>query len=558
MEQTGKPLQKTAEWIALENHYDKIRDIHLRDLFDKDPERFSRFSRSFPGFLVDFSKNRLNNKTLSLLLDLAKRAGVEKARDLMFQGAAINWTEKRPALHPALRNRSDSPMGPKDQDVMPEVTATLDRMKAFAEGVRTGKLKGSSGKRFRTVVNIGIGGSHLGPEMITRALHSYGQPKRGKGIAVRFLANIDPTAFKETVEELNPQETLFIVSSKSFTTTETLTNARSAWEWAEKSLGEKTGHHFAGVTAQVERAREWGIDPERVFPLWEWVGGRYSWASAIGLCVACRIGFDHFEELLQGAHEMDRHFQEAPLEENIPVLMAMIGIWYRNFFNTQTQAILPYSHALGAFPAFVQQLDMESNGKSIDLNGERVRYQTGPVVWGESGTLNQHSFFQLLHQGKFLVPADFIGFVEPLEEASESHGELMAHFFAQSQALMLGRNPKEVKKDLLAREMSPKEIAPLLPHRTFRGNRPSTTLLIDQLTPRNLGALIALYEMKVFVQGIIWRINSFDQWGVELGKQLAEKILNEGSLVANNGGADLSHHDPSTRGLLQHFAQHLE
>ena len=550
----------SPSWLALLAHRERIRSTPIRDLFAADTERFARFSRtiparshSAPGLLFDFSKNRITSETLTLLLDLARASRVEAARDALFAGEAINWTEDRPVLHTALRNRSNRPVMVAGRNVMPKVNRTLERMESFSRAVRSAGMAGGATWTIRTVVNIGIGGSHLGPEMICEALSA----SVADGPAVRFVANVDGHAFAEATRGLNPRETLFIISSKTFTTRETMRNAASARTWFLANGGEpeRLKHHFAAVTANHAAAEAFGIDPAWIFPMWNWVGGRYSWCSAIGLPVACRIGFAHFSALLDGAHALDNHFRSAPLAENMPVLMALIGLWNRNLLGAGSLAILPYAEALHRFPAFLQQAEMESNGKRIDRRGAVVGHDTCPVIWGEPGTNGQHSFFQMLHQGTTVIPADFIGFVQAppvsgLSGGDKHHVELMANFFAQSEALMVGRSEAAARQEMARAGLAPERIDALLPHRVFPGNRPSNTLLLDRLTPYALGMLIALYEMKIFVQGVLWGINSFDQWGVELGKNLARRIRTE---IDAGPGADLSGHDGSTRGLLDYF-----
>ncbi|MEO5349160.1 MAG: glucose-6-phosphate isomerase [Magnetococcus sp. YQC-3] len=536
---------------ALERHYQQIRETPLRDLFDRDPDRFARFSCTFQDLLLDYSKNRLTPDTLPLLLDLARAVGLERARDALFAGEACNWTERRPVLHPALRNRGDRPVWVDGRDVMPEIRRELERMRDFSERFRARAVLGASGKPLEVLVNIGIGGSHLGPEMIIQALRPYGE----SGPEVRFLANMDGSSFHDAVRGLDPERTLFVVASKTFATRETLVNAHSARRWLQQGgIAERETHlHFVTVTACPEKARAFGADPERNFAIWEWVGGRYSWCSAIGLSVAVRIGFDHFVQLLEGAHGMDRHFCTAPLEENMPVIMGVLGFWNGRFLGAETQAILPYDHSLRRFPAFLQQCDMESNGKRVNRGGVVVDYPTGPIVWGEAGSNAQHSFFQLLHQGTHTVPVDFIGCSNSHHPIGEHHWELMANFFAQSEALMRGRTAGEVEADLRASGYGPEEVAMMLPHRIFPGNQPSNTLLLRKLTPFNLGMLIALYEMKIYVQGVLWGINSFDQWGVELGKTVAQRILESFRQMRVGAEVDLSRHDASTQNLMRHF-----
>ncbi len=552
---SGKTLPQTAEWQALQKHYEKIKDAQMREMFAKDPERFNKFSLKYENMLFDYSKNRINEETMKLLVDLAKASGIEEAREKMFTGEKINWTEGRAVLHTALRNRSNKPVYVDGKDVMPEVNAVLAKMKAFCAKVRSGEWKGFTGKKIKNVVNIGIGGSDLGPVMITEALKHYAD-----GPEVYFVSNVDGTDFVETTKNLEPEETLFIVASKTFTTQETMTNAHTAREWLLKKLGEQkaVAYHFVALSTNKEEVEKFGINPDNMFEFWNWVGGRYSSWSAIGLSIALSIGFDKFEELLSGAHAMDNHFRTAPLEKNMPVIMALLGVWYNNFFNAASVAILPYDQYLHRFAAYFQQGDMESNGKYVDREGNQVNYQTGPIIWGEPGTNGQHAFYQLIHQGTKLIPADFIGFVNSHNKVGDHHVKLMANFFAQTEALMKGKNEEEVKADFAKDGITGERAEMLLPHKIFKGNRPTNSILIDKLTPYNLGMLVALYEMKIFVQGIIWRVNSFDQWGVELGKILAKKILKEENELLEGKKVDLSTHDSSTSGLLKYFADHSE
>jgi glucose-6-phosphate isomerase len=546
----GTPLTETEPWKALEAHFQEIGQVHMRELFAADPERFNHFSLELDGLLFDFSKNRIDETTVDLLADLARASGVPEAARAMFTGEKINWTEDRAVLHVALRNRAGSPIEVDGEDVMPEVNAVLQKMKAFSEAVRSGQWLGFTGRPITSVVNIGIGGSDLGPAMICEALTPYCD-----GPQIRFISNVDATDFVEKTRGLDPAETLFVVASKTFTTQETMTNANTARRWLVESLGgdAAVANHFVALSTNHEAVEAFGIDPDCIFEFWDWVGGRYSSWSAIGLTVALAIGFDRFTELLEGAHAVDRHFMEAPLEENIPVLMAMLGIWYRNFFGASTRAVLPYDQYLRRFPAYLQQGDMESNGKSVDREGNRVGYQTGAVVWGEPGTNGQHAFYQLIHQGTELVPCDFIGVVNSHNPIGDHHRKLVANCFAQSEALMVGRTAAEVIQELLVRGFDKEEARALAPHKIFDGNRPTNTFLLDRVTPRSLGMLLALYEHEFFVQGVVWRVNSFDQWGVELGKVLAGKILGETKSLFTNGDADLSHHDASTCALIERF-----
>lgn len=551
----GSKLEQTAEWQKLEKHYQQIKDSHMRDLFAADPDRFTKFSIGLGEMLFDFSKHRISEETLSLLVDLAEASGVSEATESMYAGKKINWTENRAVLHIALRNRSNKPIIVDGADVMPEIQTVLARMKDFSDRVRSGKWLGFTGKKIRHVVNIGIGGSDLGPVMVTEALKHYAD-----GPELRFVSNIDGTDFTEKTKGLNPEETLFIVASKTFTTQETMTNAHTAREWLLKALGKQTAvaSHFVALSTNRVAVEAFGINADNMFGFWDWVGGRYSLWSAIGLPIALSIGFSRFEELLAGAHEMDKHFLETPLRKNVPVLMALLGIWYNNFFGAESMAILPYDQYLHRFAAYFQQGDMESNGKTVDRDGNATGYQTGPVIWGEPGTNGQHAFYQLIHQGSKLIPADFIGCINSHNPTGDHHVKLMANFFAQTEALMKGKTAKEVQEDLLRGKVSEDEAAMLLPHKVFSGNRPTTSILINKLTPFNLGMLLAAYEMKIFTQGVIWRVNSFDQWGVELGKVLAQKILKEEEALLAGTKTDLSGHDSSTIGLLRHFVAKAE
>jgi len=548
---TGKTLTQCKEWQDLASHHEKIKNLHMRDMFAMDATRFEKFSLQFGDLLFDYSKHRITEETMCLLVKLAQAAGVKEAAEAMFSGQKINWTENRAVLHIALRNRSNTPIMVDGKDVMPEVNAVLTKMKKFCERVRSGEWKGFTGKKIRYVVNIGIGGSDLGPVMITEALKHYAD-----GPQPRFVSNVDGTDFAEKTRDLPPEETLFIVASKTFTTQETMTNAHTAREWLLKKLGDEkaVASHFVALSTNKKAVEAFGIDSANMFEFWDWVGGRYSSWSAIGLPVALVIGFERFEELLAGAHALDQHFLTTPYEKNLPVIMALLGIWYNNFFGAESMAILPYDQYLHRFAAYFQQGDMESNGKYVDREGNSVDYQTGPIIWGEPGTNGQHAFYQLIHQGKKLIPADFIGCVASHNPIGDHHRKLMANFFAQTEALMKGKTAHEVREDLERSGVSAEQQKMLLPHKVFTGNRPTSSLLLTRLTPHNLGLLTALYEMKIFVQGIIWRINSFDQWGVELGKVLAQKILAEEESLLAGKEVNLSAHDSSTAGLLRHFA----
>ncbi len=551
----GGSLTASSEWKALSAHYEKIKDRHMRDMFVSDPDRFKKFSIELGDMLIDYSKHRIDGETMRLLFDLAGASGVKEAAAAMFSGKTINWTEGRAVLHSALRNRSNTPVIVDGVDVMPEVNAVLEKMKSFCQRVRSGDWCGFTGKKIRYVVNIGIGGSDLGPVMICEALKHYAD-----GPVVRFVSNVDGTDFVEKTKGLNPEETLFIVASKTFTTQETMTNAVTARDWLLKTLGDKkaVASHFVALSTNKDAVEAFGIDPANMFEFWDWVGGRYSSWSAIGLSIALSVGFTRFEELLAGAHALDKHFAEAPLEKNVPVILALLGVWYNNFFGAESMAILPYDQYLHRFAAYFQQGDMESNGKYVDREGRSVDYQTGPIIWGEPGTNGQHAFYQLIHQGTKLIPADFIGCIRSHNPVGDHHVKLMANFFAQTEALMKGKTEAGVREDLAREKTAAEKAAMLLPHKVFSGNRPTTSILIKELTPYNLGMLIALYEMKIFVQGIIWRINSFDQWGVELGKVLAKTILKEEEELLQGRQVDLKHHDTSTAGLLQHFVKYSQ
>jgi len=533
------PLTSRTEWKALAAHHETMRGVHLRELFAKDPQRGERLVAEAAGLYLDYSKQRVTDETLRLLLDLARACGVRARVDAMFAGEKINVTEGRAVLHVALRAPRGTRIVVDGEDVVPGVHAVLDRMAEFAGRVRGGAWTGFTGRPIRNIVNIGIGGSDLGPAMATDALRWYRDPR----LTLRFVSNVDGADFVAATHGLDPAETLFIVSSKTFTTIETLTNARTARAWCVRALGDEraVAKHFVAVSTAESEVRKFGIDPANMFTFWDWVGGRYSMWSAIGLSLMAAIGPERFRELLAGAHAMDGHFRTAPFERNLPVVLALLGIWYDDFFRAETQAVLPYSHDLGRLPAYLQQLDMESNGKHVDLDGRPVDYQTGPVVWGQPGTNGQHAYFQLLHQGTKLVPCDFIGFLRDLDDVGEHHPLLVANLFAQTEALAFGKTAEQV-----AAEGVP---AFQVPHRTFEGNRPSNTILAERLTPAVLGALVALYEHKVFVQGAIWRVNSFDQWGVELGKALATRIAPE--LTARD--EPRLTHDSSTNALIRRF-----
>jgi glucose-6-phosphate isomerase len=538
---TLTPLTQRPEWKALEAHYQSIRATHLRTLFHDDPRRGERFALDALGVYLDYSKNRVTDETLRLLLNLAESVGLRDRINAMFSGEKINITENRAVLHIALRAPKGSSIIVDGQNIVPEVHAVLEKMAAFAERVRSGEWRGYTGKRIRTIVNIGIGGSDLGPFMAYDALKHYSD----RGISARFVSNIDGTDFVEATLDLDPAETLFVVSSKTFTTLETLTNARSARAWTLSALGAESAvaKHFVAVSTNTAEVTKFGIDPANMFEFWDWVGGRYSYDSAIGLSLMIAIGPERFYEMLSGFHQMDEHFRTAPFAQNLPLILGLIGIWYNNFFGAETVAILPYDQYLDRLSAYFQQLDMESNGKHVDLEGNVVNYQTGPIIWGQPGTNGQHAFYQLIHQGTKLIPADFIGFNETLNPIGNHHDLLMANLFAQTEALAFGKTAEEVAADGVP--------AFQVPHRTFEGNHPTNTLLLARLTPEALGKLIALYEHKVFVQGTIWHINSFDQWGVELGKVLAQRIIPE----LENSTAPVLKHDSSTNILINRYRQ---
>ena len=538
-------LTSSEAWKALEAHKEVIAAQHMRDLFAADPRRFDTFSLRFGGMLLDYSKNLITGETMRLLRDLAVQADLPGWIERMFTGSKINTTEDRAVLHIALRNRANRPIMVDGADAMPQVNAVLDRMQAFSSAVRQGARTGYDGKAFTDVINIGIGGSDLGPVMVTEALKPYAQ----EGLHVRFVSNIDGTHLAETLKHCRPETTLFLVASKTFTTQETMTNARTARAWFLRQAKDDAhvARHFAALSTNGEAVREFGIDPANMFPFWDWVGGRYSLWSAIGLSIAIAIGFDHFSELLDGAHDVDEHFRTAPFEENLPATLGLLGIWYNNFFGAQTHAILPYDQYMHRFPAYFQQGDMESNGKRAQRNGAPVDYSTGPVVWGEPGTNGQHAFYQLLHQGTRLVPCDFIAPLRSHHALGNHHAMLLSNFFAQTEALMKGKSAEDVRAELAGSGVSESAAADLVPHRVLPGNKPTNSILVPQITPRILGQLIALYEHKIFTQGIIWSINSFDQWGVEFGKQLANAILPE-----LEDASEVAGHDSSTNGLINY------
>ncbi|MER7820428.1 glucose-6-phosphate isomerase [Streptomyces sp. NPDC096153] len=536
-------LNRRPEWAALTKHREQIADTHLRELFAADPKRGSRYTLRAGDLHLDYSKHRVTDETLALLRDLAAATGVAELRDAMFRGEKINITEDRAVLHIALRAPRDAVIEVDGENVVPAVHAVLDRMSAFAEQIRSGRWTGHTGKPVKNIVNVGIGGSDLGPAMAYEALRAY----TARDLTFRFVSNVDGADLYEAVHDLDPAETLFVIASKTFTTVETITNATTARDWLLSGLGagqEAVAKHFVALSTNAEKVADFGIDTANMFEFWDWVGGRYSYDSAIGLSLMIAIGPERFREMLDGFHLVDEHFRTAPPEQNAPMLMGLLGIWYDDFFDAQSHAVLPYSHYLSKFTAYLQQLDMESNGKSVDREGEPVDWQTGPVVWGTPGTNGQHAYYQLIHQGTKLVPADFIGFADPVDELPTGpaghHDLLMANFFAQTQALAFGKTPEEVRAEGVPEE--------LVPHKTFRGNHPTTTILAGKLTPSVLGQLVALYEHKVFVQGAVWNIDSFDQWGVELGKVLAKRL--EPVLTEGRGGEDL---DSSTAALVSTY-----
>ncbi|MFT5122342.1 MAG: glucose-6-phosphate isomerase [Kiritimatiellia bacterium] len=532
-------IHETEAWKALEQHTEKLKQLDLRELFAEDPERAQRYQLHVGELLLDYSKNRITDETLEALVALAHTAGLPQAIEAMFTGERINRTEDRAVLHTALRAPDDAVVLEERQNVIPDIHRVLNQMEAFANRVRSDEWLGHTGKPIRNIVNIGIGGSDLGPVMATEALKAYGR----RDYRLRFISNIDGTHFHEATVDLDPEETLFIVASKTFTTMETLTNAHSARAWCLAKLKDEAAvaKHFVALSTNAEAVSAFGIDTDNMFPFWDWVGGRYSMCSAIGLSIMLYIGPKHFRDMLAGFHDMDNHFRSAPLEHNMPVLLGLLGVLHNNFFGYETHAILPYDQYLHRFPAYFQQGDMESNGKSTDREGHSVPYQTGPIIWGESGTNGQHAFYQLIHQGTKIIPADFIGFARSQHAVGDHHVKLMANFFAQTEALAFGKTVEQLEAEGVRED--------LIPHKTFAGNRPTNTLLGRQLDPHMLGMLLALYEHKIFTQGIIWNIFSFDQWGVELGKILATNILGE----LESDGATFSSHDSSTRNLLSRF-----
>ncbi len=532
-----------AEWQSLDRHYSDVKYLSMREQFALDSSRFEHFSVYSGELLLDYSKNRVTQETMEKLFALAEAVDLQNWIDRMFSGEAINHTEGRAVLHTALRNRANTPVMVDGKDVMPEVNAVLEKMAGFCAKVHNGAWLGYTGKQMTDIVNIGIGGSDLGPAMICDALEPYAI----EGLTVHFVSNVDGTDLSTTLEKLNPETTLFVVASKTFTTQETLTNAQSARQWFLKSAKQAdVAKHFVAVSTNADEVAKFGIDTENMFEIWDWVGGRYSLWSAIGLPIALYVGMDNFERLLEGGHQMDQHFRTQPFAKNIPVIMGLLGVWYINFFNAQTHAIVPYDHSLARFPSHMQQLDMESNGKFINRQGARISYKTGPVIWGTPGTNGQHAYFQLIHQGTQLIPVDFVLPVNSHYPECDHQSILLANGLAQAEALMKGKTAEEVRAELVAGGLEGKALEALLPHKVFPGNRPSNVLLFPKLTPEMLGQLVALYEHKIFVQGVIWNINSFDQWGVELGKQLAKAILPD-----LQDDAEISSHDSSTTELIK-------
>ncbi|ALI99589.1 glucose-6-phosphate isomerase [Rufibacter tibetensis] len=536
----------TQAWEKLTQHYAQIKDSHLKEAFAQDPQRFEKFSVTFENILLDYSKNRITPETQQLLISLAEECGLKEAIEAMFAGEIINFTEGRSVLHVALRNQSNTPVLVDGKDVMPEVNRVLAQVETFSNAVINGDWKGYTGKSIDTIVNIGIGGSDLGPVMVTEALKSYQKPN----ITTYFVSNVDATHIAETLKKINPETTLFMIASKTFTTQETMTNALSARSWFLENAKdeEHIKKHFVALSTNAKAVAEFGIDTQNMFEFWDWVGGRYSLWSAIGLSIACTVGYENFRELLAGAHAMDTHFREAPFEQNLPVILALLGIWYNNFFDAQSHALLPYDQYMHRFAAYFQQGDMESNGKYVDRNGQKVNYQTGPIIWGEPGTNGQHAFYQLIHQGTKLIPCDFLAPAISHNPLGDHHPKLMANFFAQTEALMNGKTEAEVVAEMQKAGTSEEEINTLKAFKVFEGNRPTNSILFKQLDPRTLGSLLAMYEHKIFVQGVIWNVYSFDQWGVELGKQLAKQILPE--LTSSE---EVTSHDSSTNGLIKQF-----
>jgi len=533
----------TVAWKKLKSHFEEIKAVEMKSLFSEDSQRADDFSICWEDFLVDFSKNRITKETQQLLLDLAGECGLEEAINSYFEGESINRTENRPVLHTALRSKKSDKILVDGENVIPEIFEVKAKMEGFSNAIISGEAKGYSGLAFTDVVNIGIGGSDLGPAMITEALKFY-----KNHLNVHYISNVDGDHVQEVLKPLNPETTLFVIVSKTFTTQETLSNATTARKWfLESASKENVQKHFVAVSTNIQKVSDFGISEENIFPMWDWVGGRFSLWSAVGLSVSLAVGFNKFNELLEGANKMDLHFKNEPFIKNIPVQLALLSIWYNNFFKAESEAVIPYSQYLQKLPSYLQQAIMESNGKSVDRNGNPVTYETGNIIWGEPGTNSQHAFFQLIHQGTKLIPADFIGFKESLYQNKDHHDKLMANYFAQSEALLMGKTEDEVRKELSAKNLKEEEINELLPFKIFQGNKPTTSLLIDKLTPESLGKMIAMYEHKIFVQGVIWNIYSYDQWGVELGKQLASNILEE------INKSEVSKHDNSTENLLKSY-----
>ncbi|MDT0675232.1 glucose-6-phosphate isomerase [Autumnicola musiva] len=534
---------KTEAWKKLKEHYNEVNQLQMKDLFAEDEQRGSEFTVKWEDFYLDYSKNRITAETKQLLLKLAEECKLKDAMDSYFGGDEINRTEGRAVLHTALRAGKEKNITVEGENVLSEVEEVKAKIKAFTNEVVTGSRKGFTGSEFTDVVNIGIGGSDLGPVMVTESLKFY-----QNHLNVHFVSNVDGDHVHETLKDLNPETTLFIIVSKSFTTQETLSNSTTIRSWfLRHAPQDAVAKHFVAVSSNVEKVKEFGIDPENIFPMWDWVGGRFSLWSAVGLSISLAVGYSNFESLLEGARKMDEHFKNTDFSENIPVQLALLSIWYNNFFEAESEAVIPYSQYLHRVPAYLQQAIMESNGKSVDRNGEKVNYQTGTIIWGEPGTNSQHAFFQLIHQGTKLIPADFIGFKHSLFLDKDHHNKLMANFFAQTEALLQGKTEEEVRAEFKEKSLSEEEINQLLPFKVFEGNKPTNTILIEKLTPESLGKLIAMYEHKIFVQGVIWNIFSYDQWGVELGKQLASEILTE---MENNA---VQNHDSSTKNLLKFF-----
>ncbi|MGM0391182.1 MAG: glucose-6-phosphate isomerase [Bacteroidota bacterium] len=536
---------KTEAWKKLNKHFSDIRELEMKNLFQEDPQRAEDLKIEWEDFYVDFSKNRITVETQEFLLKLAEECGLKEAIKSYFKGDTINKTENRPVLHTALRVPQNEEVIVDGENVIPEVYAVKDKIRKFSTEVINGVLKGHTGLAFTDIVNIGIGGSDLGPAMVTESLKFY-----KNHLNLHYISNVDGDHVHETLQNLNPETTLFLIVSKTFTTQETLSNANTARAWLKRTApDEAVSKHFVAVSSNIEKVKDFGIDPENIFPMWDWVGGRFSLWSAVGLSISLAVGYHQFEELLEGAHEMDLHFRNEDFSDNIPVQLALISIWYNNFFKAESEAVIPYTQYLQKLPSYLQQAIMESNGKSTDRNGKPVSYETGNIIWGEPGTNSQHAFFQLIHQGTKLIPADFIGFKHSLHKDQDHHQKLMANYFAQTEALLMGKTAEEVTRELEEKNLSSEEIEQLKPFKVFKGNKPTTSILIDKLTPNSLGKLIAMYEHKIFVQGIIWNIYSYDQWGVELGKQLATEILTEIQK------SDVRNHDSSTKSLLNFFSK---